>query len=87
MPSFKVKGREISLTVRVLILNKKKEGMTIAHIAEMLKVAQPTVHYILQKYQETVSLENHSRCGRPRKTTLRVDRQIMSSTEIAQDME
>lgn len=61
------KGAEISLDVKEIIITHFKKGITEQEIAEIVGRPRTTIHYIIDKYKKTKSIENVQRSGRPKK--------------------
>lgn len=58
------------------IIKLLKEGNTQRKVAEMLNCSHSAISYINKKFNEIGSVVNRTRCGRPRSTSKRDDRQL-----------
>ncbi len=76
-----VKTREIDLATKGAIKALADEGYSSRKVGEKLKVSYSTVNYTLRRFNRTKSHRNLPRSGRPRKTTPRIDRKIVSLIE------
>lgn len=76
-----VKTREIDLPTRGSIKTLKDEGYTSRQIGERLGIPYSTVNYTLKRFKNTNSFNNLRRSGRPRATTLDIDRKIVDYIE------
>ena len=84
--------QELSKETRAQIVALKNEGLTHRQVSKKLNVSIAVITSTLQRLEETSSLENRPRSGRPRISTPRDDRKLlnlvrknrmMSSTELA----
>ncbi|KAM4014074.1 uncharacterized protein ACNLHF_003984 isoform 1-T1 [Anomaloglossus baeobatrachus] len=73
-----MRSKELSMEDKLFIIKLKKKQKSIRQIAEMLEVAKSTIWYILQKNERTGDLQNSTRPGRPRKTSMVDDGRILS---------
>lgn len=62
---------------RAVINSYCTDGLSIRTISSKLKIPKSTVAYAIQRYRETRSNFDRSRCGRPRKTTKQEDKSIV----------
>jgi transposase len=72
---------ELDLVVRSSIKTLRDEGYSLRKISEKLKIPFTTVQRTLNRYKEYGTLKTLSRTGRPRCTTIRLDRKIVSLIE------
>ena len=73
-----MRSKELSLSVKQAIIRLKNPNEPIREIAKTLGVAKSTVWDILKKKERTCELINTKRPVRPQKTTVVVDRRILS---------
>ena len=63
------------------IIKLLKEGNTQRKVAEILNCSHIAISYINKKFNESGSVVNRTRCGRPRSTSKRDDRQLRQSVQ------
>ncbi|CAK9824990.1 Transposable element Tc1 transposase [Anthophora retusa] len=68
--------KELSIETRALIVSHHSIGKSNREIAKLLKLNRRTVDYNVKKYEDTGSLSNKKRSGRPKITTPAEDRAI-----------
>lgn len=68
---------EIPVPIRELIIKLRKDGKSLRVIAGIVNKSRSTVQYIINKYQQTNSLENRKRTGRPTKLEHHHERAIL----------
>ncbi|RWS00768.1 uncharacterized protein B4U79_11799, partial [Dinothrombium tinctorium] len=71
------KTKEYSSDLRSQVISLQKEGKSQQIIAKLLNMPLTSVHYIIQKYNNTKKIENKQGRGRKRKTIPREDREIV----------
>ncbi len=60
------KNKEVSEEIKNCIVKYFKSGLTESKIAELVDRPRTTIHYIIKKWKDKKSVENHPRCGRPK---------------------
>ena len=73
-----MRSKELSLSVKQVIIMLKNQNKPIREIAKTLGVAKSTVWNILKKKERNGELSNTKRRGRPWKTTVVDDGRILS---------
>lgn len=68
--------RHTSLQLRESVLRLFERGKKSREISSLLSIGKTTVNNIISKFKATGSVADRPRCGRPRKTSLRVDKLI-----------
>ena len=76
-----VKKREMTVTERAIIYNRRKSGETLSSIAEDYDLSPEGVRDIFRRLEERGVAENMTRSGRKRKTQPRDDRQILKEVQ------
>lgn len=74
--------RHTTHEIREAVLNLSEQGKTSREIAASLKIGKSTVNRLIEKFSTTQSLLDLPRSGRPRKTTIRVDKIIKRKSTI-----
>ncbi|OXA56016.1 Transposable element Tc1 transposase [Folsomia candida] len=72
-----MRGKELSLEQRGKIISLHQKGLRYIKISQKTKFKVPAIQRIIQKWKSTGSVANKRRTGRKRKTTPRIDRQIL----------
>lgn len=74
--------RRTTLQLRKAVLRLSKQGKKSREISCLLSIGKTTVNNIISKFKATQSLDNLPQSGRPRKTSLRVDKVIRRKSVI-----
>ena len=87
--------RHTNYQVRKAAINLSEQGKASREISALLKIGKSTVNRIIEKFTTTKCLSDLPRFGRPRKTTVRVNKIIKrkstndvkkTASEIAQEL-
>ena len=68
--------KHTNIQIREAVISLSEQGKASREIAAVLKIGKSTVNRIIEKFTTTKSLSDLPRSGKPRKTTLRVDKII-----------
>lgn len=60
------KQKEVSEEVKKIIVYHYNNGLTQQKIAELVNRPRTTIHYIIKKWKDEKTIENKTRCGRPK---------------------
>lgn len=60
------KNKEVPEDIKKLIVQHYNNGLSEQKIADLVARPRTTVHFILKKWKNNHSLENKTRCGRPK---------------------
>ncbi len=71
------KTTEISKCLRMKIVKAYKEGDGYTTLSKRFEVSRTAVWYIIKKYDEIYTIENHPRTGRKRKISPWLERKIV----------
>ena len=71
------KVRELSAESRCQIFNRRTSGETLTSIARDFGISPEGVRNICKRLERRENAENLPRCGRPRSTSAKEDRQIL----------
>lgn len=61
------KIERISTFVRCQVITHHKEGLSQRQIAKNVKISRNAVQQLIKKFEETGSVEDKKKCGRPKK--------------------
>lgn len=90
-----MRGKELSIDMRKLILSLHKDGLGYIKIASKTKISINTVAKVIQRWKKSGTVATKPKPGAPRKTTDRIDQRILnnikrdrgaSATKIAADV-
>lgn len=76
-----MKTRELSMGEKQAIVKLRKEGKSTRAIGQTLGIASTTIWNVLKKKETTGVLSNRRPTGRPRKTTVVDDRNIVRAVK------
>ncbi|KAL4091775.1 hypothetical protein QTP88_026414 [Uroleucon formosanum] len=68
---------EIPIDFRKLVVQLREDGNSFRNIAQIIKKSHSSVQYIINRYNETGSLEDRKRTGRPQKLKSHQKRTIL----------
>lgn len=71
------KGKELSSEKKSDIIRLLKDGKSISSISEITKIPRTTINSVIKKFNESGSIENFPRIGRPKKLTDHNERYLM----------
>lgn len=76
------KRNEISISVRNLVINLRKEQKSYGEIAKTVNVSRSTVQTIIKNYNKKGNTENQPRSGRPKKLSRRDVSSILKEVSV-----
>ncbi|CAK9829693.1 Transposable element Tcb2 transposase [Anthophora retusa] len=71
-----VRGQCLPKYMKEQVVNALQNGESISDVSRRFNIAKQTVYCIQKRFQERGHLENKFKSGRPKKTSIRQDRQI-----------
>lgn len=71
-----------AIQLRKIVVKLSREGKTSREISVLLSIGKTTVNNIINKFETTGSVADRPRSGRPRKTSVRVDRLLRKKSLI-----
>jgi transposase len=77
--------KEMSTLQKQTMVSLREDGFSQYKIAEILEVSQSCISRFLRKFNQSGSIENLPRSGRPRKTNEQGDRKILRCVKQTDD--
>ena len=76
------KGKEIPLAMRRLIIKLRDEGKSLRQIGKIVDKPHSSVQRVIENFLNTGNLSVRPRCGRPKKLSIREERNIIRKIKI-----